>query len=86
MLAGILAPTSALSPIYVPDPNLYSMEEWAAEVARPLNDVPRLVSDDWRGWANALCLSRYGLLYAVPSPYQFDDWKAWAIRAYQVLA
>ena len=83
MLAGVL--TNVRPRFYVPDPNLYSLEEWAAELPPDFNDMPRLVSENWVEWADALCLSNIGLQYGIPSAVGFDNWKDWAVRVYQVL-
>lgn len=86
MLAGILAPVGAETITgTVPDPNLYSLEEWASALPPQFNDTPRVVGDNWHEFADALCLSRIGLQYGIPSPYMFDNWKDWAVRVYQVL-
>lgn len=86
MLASILASAvTSLRAKPVPDPRLYSFEEWASEVCRQLPDVP-LPASDWRRWADALFKSRYGTLTGIPSHESYEDWKEWAIRAFQVLA
>lgn len=84
MLAGIL--TTLEKAFTVPDPNLYSLEEWASALPQEFNDIPRLVSDEgWQLWADALYSSRLGLQYGIPSSIGFDNWKDWAVRVYQVL-
>lgn len=84
MLAGILV---NIQPGFtVPDPNLYSLEEWAAALPPEFNDVSTFVSEDnWTEWADVLYSSRTGSSYGVPSSVGFDNWKDWAIRVYQVL-
>lgn len=85
MLAGLIVNIEAN--FWVPDPNLYSMEEWASALPPAFNDIPRVVGigEDWELWADALCSSRIGLQYGIPTPRQFDNWKDWAVRVYQVL-
>lgn len=85
MLAGILSPVGASTrAVLIPDPRLYSFEEWAVEVCRQLPDLP-LPASDWRRWADALFKSRRGSFMATPSHESYEDWKEWALRAYQVL-
>lgn len=39
--------------------------------------VSRLEGDDWRAWAADL-----NDTLDLPDPYQFADWREWAMRAY----
>jgi hypothetical protein len=40
---------------------------------------------DWQNWGAGL-LSLNGIASAgVPNPYQFDDWKEWAMRLNQII-
>jgi hypothetical protein len=48
--------------------------------------IPQLYHEsEWQNWAAGL-ISINGISQLnPPSPYQFDDWREWALRFYQVL-
>ena len=51
-----------------------TLEEYGAVVGRVLNE------DDWQSWAAGI-ISLNGIAQAgAPNPYQFTDWKVWAMR------
>lgn len=39
----------------------------------------------WREWATAFLRSNPTAQQIPPDPYQFDDWRAWAERAFTML-
>lgn len=88
MLAGLLAPSAAgsVTPLWVPNPDQFAIEAWINLLPPVFNEVPKFATEDnWREWADALCLSAVGRAYGIPTHYGFNTWRDWAIRVYQVL-
>jgi hypothetical protein len=84
MLAGILS--NITSPVYLPNPQIYELGTWAAEVADFFTEGPVDVAEErWRDWADYLSSTATGLQYGLPSSDGYDDWKDWAGRVYQVV-
>lgn len=67
----------------IPNPHGLELSDWADQVSFYLDAygaMPKLLDDDWRGWASAV-LSNHSLPCSnPPNPYIFDDWKDWARR------
>ncbi len=71
------------------DPRYHSLKDWADFTVFDLENygpIPQLVSEkEWQNWGAGL-ISINGISQQnPPSPYQYDDWKEWAYRFYQVL-
>jgi hypothetical protein len=41
--------------------------------------------DDWQDWAVGFVRASDFTQRVVPDPYQFDDWREWAMRVYPML-
>ena len=84
MLAGVIV--NIQPPIWVPNPEQFTAQEWANALPPVFDDVRGFVDEErWQEWADRLCLSKVGRAYSVPSPYGFDRWQEWAIRVFQIL-
>ncbi len=75
---------SFVNPNFIP-----TFTEWADYMYPTLEEygVVEQVTygSDWKSWAAGLC-SLNGLAQrSIPSPYQFDDWKDWAMRLISAL-
>lgn len=71
------------------DPRPMEIQYWADTLCIDLDDyavIPQLVDPDrWQDWAAGLVSINGISQLNPPSPYQYDDWKEWAYRFYQVL-
>ena len=69
------------------DPRGMSLTDWADSVILSTGDAwafGRLQNDNWQEWAVAFLRGSYSQ-QNVPDPYQFSDWRDWAMRAYTML-
>lgn len=47
---------------------------------------PKLIDENaWQDWASNYVRAQPFAQRAVPDPYQFDDWREWAMRSYTML-
>lgn len=72
------------------DPRGMDIQYWADTLCLDLDQfavIPRL-SDPakWQNWAAGLVTINGISNLNPPSPYEFTDWKDWALRFYQVLS
>lgn len=70
------------------DPTTMSLQDWADSVILSVTDVwdfGKIVDDQWQEWAKAFVTASGYSQRNVPDPYQFDDWREWAMRAYPML-
>ena len=67
------------------DPRGLTLRDWAdsmvltSPVGQPIG---RLNGADWQRWAANFVKAPGYSQRSVPDPYQFDDWREWAMRAY----
>ncbi len=71
------------------DPRYHKLQDWADYTVFDLENygpIPRLMAEEeWQNWGAGL-ISINGISQQnPPSPYDYDDWKEWAYRFYQVL-
>lgn len=69
------------------DPRGMTLTDWADSVILSTSDAwafGRLDGDNWQDWAVAFLKGNYSQQNA-PDPYQFEDWREWAMRAYLML-
>jgi len=74
--------------INISDPRTaVSFEEWADDNHDTLADYGYLpkAGDDWLDWSSAVMLMGALTVFNIPDPYQFTDWREWAIRLMQAL-
>lgn len=68
------------------DPKGMTLRDWSDSVQLALGDawsVGKLVDEArWQDWAVAFARASQR---NVPDPYQFADWREWAMRAYPML-
>jgi hypothetical protein len=66
-----------------------SLSDWADSVTLSINDgwsLGRLDDETrWQDWALGLLKSGTFSAQTIPDPYQFSDWKDWAMRVYPML-
>jgi hypothetical protein len=66
-----------------------SLRDWADSVILVVGDAwsfGTLTSeDDWQDWAVGFVRASDFTQRVVPDPYQFDDWREWAMRVYPML-
>ena len=66
-----------------------TLRNWADAVVLSQSDAWSLgrLDDEarWQDWAIGLLRSSHFTQQAVPDPYQFSDWREWAMRAYPML-
>jgi hypothetical protein len=66
-----------------------SLTDWADSVILSINDDQLLgrLDDEtrWQDWAVGLLKSGTFSAQTLPDPYQFADWRDWAMRAYIML-
>jgi hypothetical protein len=71
------------------DPRYHSLKDWADYTVFDLENygpIPQLVSEkEWQNWGAGLIGINGISQQNPPSPYDYDDWKEWAYRFYQVL-
>lgn len=71
------------------DPRTMRLQDWADVTVYDLEQfgpIARLESEsEWQNWAAGIIGINGISQQNPPSPYQYDDWREWAIRFYQVL-
>jgi hypothetical protein len=71
------------------DPRGMSLLDWADSVILSANDAwdfGRLDDPDhWQDWAVGLVRASPFTQRVLPDPYQFTDWRDWAMRVYPML-
>ncbi len=71
------------------DPRGMSLRDWADSVILAVGDAWSfgVLQDDagWQDWAVGFVRASNFTQRVVPDPYQFDDWREWAMRAYPML-
>jgi len=71
------------------DPRGMTLLDWADSVILSVGDAwsfGRLVSEaDWQPWAAAFVRAQPFAQRNPPNPYEFTDWREWAMRAYPML-
>jgi len=71
------------------DPRGMTLIDWADSVILSVGDAwsfGRLDDEnDWQDWAVGFLNASPFSTRAVPDPYQFDDWREWAMRVYPML-
>ena len=71
------------------DPRGMTLRDWADSVILSVGDTwsfGKLQSEDqWQDWAVGFVRASNFTQRIVPDPYQFDDWREWAMRAYPML-
>ena len=71
------------------DPRHMTLKEWADAVILSVQDTwsfGRLDrEEDWQAWAKTFVGAAGYSQLNVPDPYEFDDWRVWAMRAYPML-
>jgi hypothetical protein len=71
------------------DPRGMGLIDWADSVILSVGDAwsfGRLDDEnEWQGWATGFLRATPFSRRVVPDPYQFDDWREWAMRAYPML-
>lgn len=70
------------------DPRTVDLQFWADSVVFDLEQfgpIGRLENEaEWQDWGAGLIGINGISQRNPPSPYQYDDWKEWAIRFYQM--
>lgn len=71
------------------DPRYHKLQDWADYTVFDLEKygpIPQLASEkEWQNWGAGI-ISINGISQQnPPSPYQFDDWREWAYRFYEML-
>ena len=70
------------------DPRTVDLRLWADSVVFDLEEfgpIGRLENEsEWKDWGAGLIGINGISQRNPPSPYQYDDWKEWAIRFYQM--
>lgn len=71
------------------DPRGMTWQDWACSVILSVGDawsfgVPP-GEETWRDWALGLVRASPFTQRTLPDPYQFSDWRDWAMRAYPML-
>lgn len=71
------------------DPRGLTLLQWADAVILDVGDAwsfGRLVNEeDWQSWAAAFVRAQPFAQRNPPNPYQFTEWREWAMRAYPML-
>ena len=71
------------------DPRNIDLQSWADTLCLDLDDyavIPQLYDPDrWQDWAAGLVGINSISQLNPPSTYQFNDWREWALRFYQML-
>lgn len=71
------------------DPRYLALRDWADVTVYDLEDfgpIARLEDEkEWRTWAAGLIGINGISQQNPPSPYQFNDWRDWAVRFYEML-
>jgi len=71
------------------DPRNMGLTDWADSVILSIGDAwtfGRLDNESqWQEWAIGLVRSSTYSARSLPDPYQYSDWKDWAMRVYPML-
>lgn len=71
------------------DPRGMTWQDWAASVILAIGDAWSFGTppeeDRWRDWAVGLVRASPFTQRTLPNPYQFSDWRDWAMRSYPML-
>jgi hypothetical protein len=71
------------------DPRGMYWQDWASSVILAVGDAWSFGSppaeDAWQDWAIGLVRASPFTQRALPDPYQFTDWREWAMRVYPTL-
>lgn len=71
------------------DPRGLTLLQWADAVILDVGDAwsfGRLVNeDDWQSWGAAFVRAQPFASRNPPNPYQFTEWREWAMRVYPML-
>lgn len=71
------------------DPRYMELQTWADMTVFDLENfgpIGRLEHEsEWQNWGAGIIGINGISQQNPPSPYQFDDWREWALRFYQVL-
>lgn len=71
------------------DPRGLTLREWADAVILVVGDAwsfGKLENEaDWQEWAVGFVRASSFTQRVPPDPYQFNDWREWAMRAYPML-
>jgi hypothetical protein len=71
------------------DPRGMTLIDWADSVILSVGDAwsfGRLDDEnEWQDWATGFLKASPFSTRAAPDPYQFDDWREWAMRVYPML-
>jgi hypothetical protein len=71
------------------DPHGMTLIDWADSVILSVGDAwsfGRLDDEnEWQDWATGFLKASPFSTRAAPDPYQFDDWREWAMRVYPML-
>jgi len=71
------------------NPQGMSLRDWADSAILTLNDawsLPKLDDEArWQDWAASFAIIPGVSQRSLPDPYQFTDWRDWAMRVYPLL-
>jgi len=70
------------------DPRGLDLHQWADAVVLTVRETwpyGRLIGSDWQSWAVGFLRSSAMSGNIPPDPYQFTDWREWAMRAAPML-
>lgn len=71
------------------DPRGMRLQDWADSVILATRDrwaFGRLASEaEWQDWAVGFVRASRLTQRTLPDPYQFNDWREWAMRVYPML-
>lgn len=71
------------------DPTGMTLRDWADSLMLSNGDAwsfGRLTDEsEWQGWAANFVRAQPFAQRTVPDPYQFTDWREWAMRSYTML-
>jgi hypothetical protein len=71
------------------DPRGMGLIDWADSLILSVGDAfafGRLDDEtEWQGWATSFLRATPFTQRTLPDPYQFDDWREWAMLAYPML-
>lgn len=66
-----------------------TLKDWADSIVLSVGDAwsfgKLLDENDWQNWAVGFVRASNFTQRVVPDPYEFDDWRDWAMRAYPML-
>lgn len=71
------------------DPRGMTWQDWASSAILVLGDAWAFgtppVEENWQSYAVGFVRASNFAQRVLPDPYQFSDWRAWAMRAYPML-